>query len=166
MHLEPEALMRRLADWIGVAYHPCLLASTWNGASYVVTIRGVATCGPNPVNAQRRHKYLNAADRLLVFALLQGNFAAWSYPYPKAMQSIWLRLCTLSMLWLVPMRMELTTWNLVIRRQAIPALRNGRLKFALGAPLFLLARRLRMMLLIVTEARARMLGKRRILQLL
>lgn len=166
MHLEPEALMRRVAQWIGVAYNPCLLDSTWNGAAYVVTIRGMPTCGPNPVNAQRRHKYLNWADRLLVFALLHGNFTAWRYPYPKAMQSVWLRLCTLGALWLVPMRMELTTLSLVIRRQAIPAWRNGRVKFALDAPFFLLARRLRMMLLIASEARARMRGKRPILQLL
>jgi hypothetical protein len=166
MHLEPEALMRRLADWIGVAYRPCLLESTWNGAPYVVTIRGVLTCGPNPVNAQRRHKYLSYADRLLVFALLHGNFVAWRYPFPKAMQLIWLRLCTLGMLWLVPMRIEFISWNMVIRRQAIPAFRNGRRRFALGAPFFLVKRRLRMMLLIATEARARMWGKRRILQLL
>jgi len=102
----------------------------------------------------------------LVFALLQGNFAAWRYPYPKAMQSIWLRLCTLGMLWLMPMRMELTTLNLVIRRQAIPAFRNGRLKFALGAPFFLVKRRLRMMLLIAKEAGMRLSGKRCVLKLL
>ena len=166
MHLEPEALMRRLAAWIGISYRPCLLESTWNGVPYVVIIRGVSICGPNPVNAQRRHKYLNYTDRLLVFALLHGNFTAWRYPFPRALESAWLRLCTLGALWLVPMRMEVTTWKLVIRRQAIPALRNGRLKFALGAPFFLLARRLRMMLLIATEASSRMRGKRRILQLL
>lgn len=166
MHLQPEVLMRRVAEWIGVTYSPCLLDSTWNGAPYLVTIRGVPTCGPNPVNAQRRHRYLNWADRLVVFALLHGNFAAWRYPYPKAMRSIWPRLCTLGVLWLVPMRMELTALSLVMRRQAIPAWRNGRVKFALGAPLFLLARRLRMMLLIASEARARMRGKRPILQLL
>jgi hypothetical protein len=166
MHLEPEALMRRVAQWIGVAYRPCLLESTWNGAAYVVTIRGVPTCGPNPLNAQRRHKYLNAADRLLVFALLHGNFTAWSYPYPKAMRLGLLRLCTLGVLWLVPMRMEFTTAKTVIRLQAIPALRNGRIGFALGAPLFLLARRLRMMLLIATQTSARMRGRRRILALL
>jgi hypothetical protein len=166
MHLEPEALMRRVAEWIGVAYRPCLLESTWNGAPYVVTIRGVAACGPNPLNAQRRHKYLNGADRLEIFALLHGNFVAWRYPVPAAMHSLWLRLCVLGLLWFVPMRMELIAWNMVIRRQAIPALRNGRIRFALGAPLFLLARRLRMMVLIATEARARMWGKRRLLQVL
>jgi hypothetical protein len=158
--------MRRVADWIGVPYHPSMLKSTWHGAPYVVTIRGVAACGPNPLNAQRRHKYLNTADRLEIFALLHGNFVAWRYPIPAAMHSVWLRLCVLGLLWLVPMRMELAALNMVIRRQAIPALRNGRLGFALGAPFFLLARRLRMMLLIATEARARMWGKRRILQLL
>jgi hypothetical protein len=166
MHLEPEALMRRVAEWIGVPYRPCLLESTWNGVPYVVTIRGVLTCGPNPVNAQRRHKYLSYADRLLVFALLHGNFAAWRYPCPKAMKSIWLRLCTLGVLWLVPMRMELTTWSMVIRRQAIPAFRNGRHRFALGAPFFLVKRRLRLMLLIAMNAGGRMSGKRRILQVL
>jgi hypothetical protein len=166
MHLEPEALMRRLAAWIGISYRPCLLESTWNGAPYVVTIRGVRTCGPNPVNAQRRFKYLDAADRLMVFALLQGNFAAWQYPSPRAMASRWIRLCTMALLWLVPMKMEYETFKMVIGKQAIPALRNGRFGFAFGAPFFLVARRLRMMVLIAVEARARMSGKRRILQLL
>lgn len=85
MHLAPEVMMRGLADWIGIPYHPCLLESTWNGAPYVIEIRGVSWCGPNPVNVKHRWKNLNPADRLLIFALLHDNFVAWNYPSPRAM---------------------------------------------------------------------------------
>ena len=46
----------------------------------------------------------------------------------------------------------------VVLQQALPALRNGRIAFALGAPWFLLARRLRMMWIVVKEARDRLSG--------
>jgi len=166
MHVAQEATMRQLADWLGIGYRPSLLQSTWNGTPYVVEIRGVPSCGPNPANALRRSKNLNPADRLLVFALLHDNFIAWNYPIPEALRRRWVRLCAIALVWLVPMRMELATARLVLRRQALPALRSGRVGFAVGAPLFLLTRRLRMMLLIATQARRRLSGNRPILKVL
>jgi hypothetical protein len=143
-----------------------LLESTWNGTPYVVQIRGVPWCGPNPANATRRWKNLNLADRLMMFALMHDNFSAWNYPSPRPMHRRWMRLCVIALFWFVPMRMELTTARLVLRRQAVPALRRGRVGFAFGAPLCLLKRRIRMMRLIAAEALARQSGRRRVLQAL
>jgi Sulfotransferase family len=165
MHVAPDALMRRIADWLGIVYRPCLIESTWNGDPYVVTIRGVPACGANPANAQRRSRNLNVADRLLMFALLHDNFVAWDYPYPKAMNRRWLRLCTIALLWLVPMKIEALTARLVLLGQALPGLRRGRVGFALAAPLFVLKRRFRMMWLIAREARRRVAGKHVVMKL-
>ena len=166
MHTEPEAMMRKLADWLGLPFLPCMLESTWNGTPYVVHIRGVACCGPNPANAKRRSRNLNVADRLLVYALMHANFAAWNYPCPAAMQRRWLRACVIALTCLLPMKMEMLTARLVVVQQALPAIRRGRIAFFLGAPLFLLARRLRMMWMILKAARLRISGGNTLLKVL
>jgi hypothetical protein len=164
MHIEPDVMMRRLARWLGIDFHPCLLESTWNGTPYVVTIRGVPCCGANPSNAKRRSNNLHLADRLLTFALLHDNFVQWNYPIPRMMHRRWVRLCIIALLCVAPMKIEWVTARLVIGRQALVGLRKGRLGFALRAPLFLVKRRLRMMWLIAAEARVRLGGNRPLLQ--
>ncbi len=164
MHLAPEATMRRVAEWVGIPYEPCLLQSTWNGNPYVVTIRGISWCGANPANAQRRSKNLRLTDRLLIFALMREHFSAWRYPIPRAFRHRWVRLWVIASLWLLPMRMELKAARLVLAWQVLPSVRRGRLGFALGAPFFLLQRRLRMMWLIAGQARSRLKGGQRILE--
>jgi hypothetical protein len=166
MHTEPEAVMRKLADWLGIPFLPCMLESTWNGTPYVVRIRGVPSCGPNPANAKRRSRNLNVADRLLIYALMHANFAAWKYPSPAALERGWLRVCVIAVTCLLPMKMEMLTARLVVLKQALPALANGRIAFFLGAPLFLLARRLRMMWVVVTAARLRLSGRNALLKVL
>jgi len=160
MHLALEPTMRRLADWLDIPYCPSMLESTWNGTPYVVRIRGVAWCGPNPANAQRRWKNLGLTDRLVLFALLHNNFMAWNYPSPKALHRFWMRLCIIALFWIVPMKMELKNARVVLQLQALPNLRRGRFGFAFGAPVFLLKRRLRMMLLIAAAGRSRLVGNR------
>lgn len=165
MHLSPEATIQELADWLGIPFHPCLLESTWNGTPYLNHVRGVSWCGSNPANTKRRWKNLNAADRLLVFALLYENFIAWDYPVPRVFRLKWIRLCIIAMLCLLPMKMEIANTRLVVRLQAIPALLSGRTRFACHAPYFLILQRLRIMSLIASHARTRLSGKRRPLSL-
>jgi hypothetical protein len=156
LHVAPEATMRRLADWLGLPYQPCLVDSTWNGIPYVVQVRGVASCGANPANAKRRSKNLNFVDRTLIFALLHANFIGWNYPSPSAMRKRWVRLGIIVLLWLIPTKMEFVTARLVLVKQALPSLSNGRIRYAFSAPIFLLSRRLRMMWLVVQETRRRL----------
>ena len=164
MHVAPEATMRRLAGWLGLPYQPCLVDSTWNGIPYVVHVRGVPSCGANPANAKRRSKNLNVVDRALVFALMHANFTEWNYPSPRVMRKRWVRLGVIVLLWLVPTKMEFVTARLVLIKQALPGLRNGRIRFAFGAPIFLLSRRMRMMWLIVQETRRRLSGNNSVIK--
>jgi hypothetical protein len=161
MHLAPEATMRRLAEWLGIAYDPVLVQSTWNGAPWEVTIRGKVWCGANPDNARRRHKNLNPADRALVYALQYDNFVTWNYPYPAAFDRRWLRIALVALVWILPMKMEIMNARVIFRRQVLPGLRLGRVAFSLKAPIFILKRRARMMWLVAREAITRFSGKRR-----
>lgn len=166
LHLSPEFTMRRTAEWLGISYRPCLLESTWNGVPFVVKSEGKSWCGPNPLNARRRWRNLHGPDRLMVFALLYDDFCAWNYPKPPRLGPRVIRLGIIALLWLLPMKMELVHARRVLRMQALPNLRAGRLGFACAAPFFLLKRRLRMMWLIAAQCRMRLLHKRFSLALL
>ncbi len=166
MHLDPDGLMRQLEQWLGIAAKPGALSSTWNGQPYVVQAGGKSWVGPNPANTRRRWRNLNVFDRALLFALLHENFIAWKYPSPWLMR-IWpLRLLVVVLLGWLPMKLEAANAGLVYRLQMKPAWKRGRYGFALRAPLFILGRRLRIGLGVAREAALRLLGRRRVLQLL
>jgi len=158
MHLTPAETMRRLAEWLGVPYHPSMIESTLNGNPYVVEGSGQSWIGSNPQSARRRSKNLNALDRLLVFALLHRNFMAWKYPSPGVLRSVWLRASVIAIGCLIPSKMEIVNVRNILRLQALPALRAGRYGFALRAPIVLLVRRLRMIWLILAAAGPRLVG--------
>jgi hypothetical protein len=101
---------------------------------------------------------------MLIFALLHDDMIEWNYPLPPAVRRGWVRWCMVAAALLVPLKMEWANTRIVLFQQALPNLRRGRRLFALGAPLFLLHRRLRMILLIVSAARTRLAGKRAILK--
>jgi hypothetical protein len=164
LHLAPAATMRRLAEWLGISYHPCLLDSTFNGAPYRVESGGVGWIGPKPANARRRSKNLNFADRLMIFAVLHENFVAWNYPSRSIMHRRWVRAGIIAVFWLIPMKMEWSNACAVVRFQALPSLRSGRFGFACGVPVFLLKSRLRMMRLIARGTRERLSGDRHLLK--
>ncbi len=164
LHLQPEATMRRLAQWLGIGFRPSMLESTFNGRPFVWRSAGKPWVGANPSNAQRRSNNLNRADRVLIYALLQRNFLAWGYPMSRVFHSRTLCLAVLSVAWLLPMKIEWITAQMILSRQAWPALRRGKVRFAGGAGYFLLRLRARMMGLIAREGRARLTGKRPLLQ--
>jgi hypothetical protein len=164
LHLAPNATMKRLAEWLGIPFRPCMLQSTFNGVPFVWTSRGVSWVGANPDNARRRSNNLNAADRCMIYALLYDDFMAWNYPCPEALHRRWVRLCIIALLWLVPMKMELLNAQLIMKGQVLPALRRGRIGFACGAPAYLFMRRLVMMVFVATQTWKRMRGKRQVLK--
>lgn len=166
LHLAPEETMRRVSSWLGVPYRPSMAESTFNGGPYVVESNGVAWTGANPANARRRSKNLNFADRLLIFALLQADFEEWGYPIPRIFRHRWIRACTIAMLWLVPMKMDLRTARAVLVLQVLPAFRRRQFAYALRALRFLLASRVRLMLVVVREARTQLRGERARLKIL
>jgi hypothetical protein len=63
------------------------------------------------------------------------------------------------------MKMELKNARVVLQLQALPNLRRGRFGVAFGAPIFLLKRRVRMMMLIAAAGRSRLVDDRPLLKL-
>jgi hypothetical protein len=166
MHLEPEALMRRVAAWLEIPFHPCLLESTLNGNPLVVQGGGASWVGAKAENAQRRSKNLSRHDQALIFALLQRNFIAWHYAISPAYARRIVRLCTILLCWFAPMRMEMRNARLLMRQQALPAFKKHRWLRALAAMPLLLLYRARMMLLIARQALVRLHAKPTLLDLL
>jgi hypothetical protein len=161
MHLTPEQTMRRLAEWLGVPYRPCMLESTLNGRPYVVEAGGRRWVGANPNNALRRSTSLNTLDRLMVFAVLHRNFAEWNYPYPRFLRHRSTRALLVLIGTLVPTKMEWVNIKNIVRLQAATALRKRRFATALFAPCALVLYRLRMIQLFTSAVAARSLGKTR-----
>jgi hypothetical protein len=165
MHNEPDALMRRVAHWLGIRIRPSLIESTVNGKPHVIVIKGQATVGSNPERAARRAGNLNALDRLLIFALLHPNFIIWRYPAPRAMGSIVLRGLIVLVGALVPSRMEILNIRRLLERQFLPAVASGHIRHAAGTLIVILMRRARLMLLILRAASTRLFGNPRALRL-
>jgi hypothetical protein len=164
LHLAPAAAMQRLAAWLGVPFRPCMLESTFNGAPFVWKSDGASWVGANPSNARRRSRNYSALDRALLFAVLRGNFLAWDYPMPRMFRS---RMCSMVvsgfLLWL-PMKTERIAARMVLVRQALPAMRSGRMRLAFGALWHLLVLRLRMMRMLAGETRARLIRRKELLR--
>jgi hypothetical protein len=165
MHNEPEALMRRVANWLGIRIRPSLIESTFNGTPFVVVIKGEAIFGSNPERAARRAGNLNALDQLLIFALLHHNFIIWRYPTPRVMGSMVLRGLIVLVGALIPSRMEIVNMRRLIERQFLPAVASGHIGHAGHTLLVILMRRARLMLLILRAAASRLFGNPRALKL-
>ena len=161
MHLAPERTMRRLAEWLGVPYRSCLLDSTLNGRPYVVEAGERSWVGPNPANARRRSKNLNALDQLMAFSVLHRNFVEWDYPYPRFLRHRLSRAAVVLAGMLIPTKMEWVNIRNITRLQAAAALRKRRYIYALQLPCVLFVRRLRMMQMFVSGAASRSIGKTR-----
>jgi hypothetical protein len=166
LHVALEATMRRVADWLGVAFRPSMLESTFNGVPFVWKSDGVAWVGANPANAQRRSQNLSKLDRWLMFALLRQNFMEWGYPMPRIFRfRVPCMFIVAGLLWL-PMKIERVTARMIIGCQALPALHNGHIGFGCRAPYVLLKLRLLMMRMLAGETRTRLIRGKKILQLL
>jgi hypothetical protein len=151
--------MRRLASWLDIFFDATLLQSTWNSRPYVVEVRGVRICGSHPENARRRSKNLSTLDQLLVFALLRENFYQWRYPIPSKIRWPFTRFAVVLVCILIPLRMEMENARAAFRLQMVPAWRTGRYKFACLAPMWLIFRRLRLLVLILGQYAIRARGQ-------
>jgi hypothetical protein len=166
MHLKTAETMRCVADWLGLPFQPSMLESTFNGLPYVVASGGKTWSGSRPEQAQRHWRNMFFTDRALLFALLHENFSAWNYPSPRAFAHVPLRILAWAAVALIPMKMEIITARVVLQRQVFPAVRCGKLGFAIRALLRLVACRWFMMRAIAVELRRRLAGKKTILQAL
>jgi Sulfotransferase family len=164
LHLAPAQTMQRVAEWLGVPFRPCMLQSTFNGVPFVWKSEGGSWVGANPANAQRRSRNFTRLDRWLMFAVLRDNFLAWGYPLPRPFRHRTLCMVVSGLLLWLPTKMERIAAGIIVRHQALPALRGGRVGFAASAPYFLLRERLRMMRMLAGETRARLVRSKALLR--
>ena len=166
MHKDLEAIMRRVAAWIGVDYQPSMLASTFNGRPHVNESGNKKWVGSNPANAARRSRNLFATDRWFAAALMREDFTDWGYAFPKLLRQGWARTLVIGVLWVLPLKMEWVGAGQLLQLQAWPALRQGRVAFALGALAHILGRRLRLMVFLAGQAAQRLRGRHETLRVL
>jgi hypothetical protein len=165
MHCQPEILMRRLAAWLELPFHECLIASTWNGVPYLAEVRGVKIVGANPANAARRWNNLGPFERLLIFAMMRDDFLMWDYPFPPKLQSRIIRLVVIALCIGFPMKLELLNARENWRFDAVRNPRRNRLSRFARIAAFGLWRYMRIRLFLMIEAMVRLSGKRSPFQL-
>jgi Sulfotransferase family len=117
LHLHLEETMGAVAAWLGLAYRPSLLESTFNGLQYVWKPRTGAAgwSGARPEKAVRDSRNLFFTDRCLLFAVLYEDFVAWNYPCPRIFRHAWVRVLTCLLLLPVPTKIEIITARMVFK---------------------------------------------------
>lgn len=160
LHLRTEAVMRALAAWVGIAYQPCLLESTWNGSSYTWKPRTGAQgwSGARPDQAKRTSKNVSATDRALLYVVFNEDFVRWGYPCPALLRSALLRVLTCLLLVLIPTKMEWVT--------AKRAVRAGSARGVVRGLAQLLVARAALVPLFILDLSRRLASRKRILTLL
>jgi hypothetical protein len=159
LHLHPEKTMRALADWLGLPYRPSLLQSTINGVPWVVQRGAVSWSGARPDQAMRDSSNISFTDQRLLFALLNENFAVWSYPCPNIFKHALVRVVTCALILIIPMKMEIIAASGLFRK--LPSLRKGGLPYAIkGCMHIVLCRVLIMSIVAVNLYRRLAFGRR------
>src|SRR5215472_12836222 len=153
--------MGRVARWLGLVEGHVLFESTFNGKPWIVESGGQTWTGARPEQVPRRSRNLSWADRAVVFALFQENFALWDYPYPAAFGFRALRALCILLVLAVPMRSEIVSDRTVLRALLRPALRNGEWRLAARTVWQTLVARVGLRMLLLTELCRRIaVGKR------
>jgi hypothetical protein len=123
LHSHQEKTIRAVADWLGLAYRPSLLDSSFNGVPWVVKRETTSWSGPRQAQSIRDLKNLSFTDRAILFAVLNEDFVAWNYPCPDIFKYALVRVFTFMVVLLIPMKMEIiSVCNLI---KAHPLLRHG-----------------------------------------
>jgi hypothetical protein len=125
MHGRTEETLLDLAGWLGLSFAPALKESTFTGKPYVVTRDGKAWSGARREKLKREARNLSRRDRALIYALFHDNFVAWGYPYPKVFDYRLVRLLSIALAGLIPMRMEAIVAKAAWRRRVWPWLKRG-----------------------------------------
>jgi hypothetical protein len=131
LHLRTEVTMRAVADWVGIAYRPSLLQSSFNGIPWVVSQRGTAWSGARPDQANRRSPNMWLSDRAMVYALFYENFVAWNYAHPTVLRHPTMRRLVAAVLWFIPTKIELLNASPPLKSKFLPALRRADIRSAL-----------------------------------
>jgi len=128
LHNDPEAIMRALADWLGVAYDARLVDSTFNGRPYVVSRGGKKWSGRREAQAKRHDPvHVYRKDQGLMYALFYEDFDSWGYEHPKVFRNRIVRCLVFVPILILPTKMEVILLRSLVKRRILPALRHGKL---------------------------------------
>jgi hypothetical protein len=128
MHLHLEETMRALADWLGLAYRPSLLESTFNGIPLVTGQGAASWSGARPEQAARDSNNVSFTDRCVLYSVLDEDFVAWNYPCPRFFRYSPARVLTCMLFLLIPMRIEI-----MAARSVIKSFKSNGLRFAINS---------------------------------
>jgi Sulfotransferase family len=167
LHCNTAEIMARIVEWLGLPFQDSLLRSTFNyGMPYLVWRNGKVWSGTLQEQALRHSQNISFTDQALIFALLHDDFAEWHYPHPKIFLNSLVRCITCIVLLAIPMKMEAVVAREVLKLEALPALRNGSVGFAIKRVLGIIYCRLKLMLFVGVECFHRLWTKKKPLQLL
>jgi hypothetical protein len=160
LHLRAEEAMRAVAAWVGIAYQPSLLESTWNGVSYVWKPRTGAKgwSGARPEQAVRNSKNVSFLDRGLLFANFNEDFVQWGYQCPAIFTIAPVRLLSVALLVLLPTKMEWITAGMLLKSGAPRKIVKGLTQLCLG--------RVAIVSLFIADLLRRLTGNKQVLKLL
>jgi hypothetical protein len=106
LHSSLEEVMRALACWLGLAYQPSLLDSTFHGRPYSWSNGTKTWTGKRLDAGDRESKHTFWSDRCLLFSLLNEDFVAWHYKCPAIFRSSSVRIVTCLLVWIIPLKIE------------------------------------------------------------
>jgi hypothetical protein len=125
LHLRLEQTMRGLAAWLGLPYCASLLNSTFHDRPYVWRSGANVWSGVRPKAAIRDSRHASLTDRWLLFALLNEDFVAWNYSYPKLFRHASARILACALVLLIPMKMEFISAGTLIKSRAAKGFRGA-----------------------------------------
>lgn len=87
LHAEPEAEMRKLADWLKIEWHPCLLESTFNGLAFwgdLASHRPLNGFSQAQTQSTAWENHFSQRDREILYCLLEKDLHRQGYgaPFP------------------------------------------------------------------------------------
>jgi hypothetical protein len=158
LHLHLETTMTALAEWLRIPHRSSLHLSTFNGVPWAVTRETHTWSGSRPEQAVRDTRHLSFTDRSLLFAVLNEDFVAWSYPYPELFKHRLVRALTVLLFVLIPMKIEIMEARAFFAN--FPPLRRGGIAYAInGVARMVICRLAVMALLVVNLCRRLACGK-------
>ena len=149
LHSCLETTMSAVANWLSLPHRSSLHLSTFNGIPWVVRRETHVWSGPRPEQAVRDTRHMSFTDKSLLFAVLNEDFVAWSYPYPELFKYRLVRALTVLLFVLIPMKIEIIEARAFLAN--FPPLRRGGIAYAINGMARIVVCRLAVMALLVVN---------------
>ena len=115
LHTRPRETIEKICAWLDLAWHDCLLESTFDGKLWHWSTGGRTVSGFQTTTIKQSHSdAVSWFDRLRLRFFYADKYAAWDYPLAPWYRWPLLRLLSFG-LWFIPFRFEMVLWR---RRKA------------------------------------------------